>query len=80
MSRELGSSQVAVNAVAPGLTVVEATEYVPQHRHDLYREGRAINREQLPEDITGLIAFLLGRDAGFITGQLIAVNGGFVMH
>src|SRR5213595_449274 len=51
LARELGRDQVTVNAVAPGLTLVEATEYVPQHRHDLYREQRAIPREQLPEDV-----------------------------
>jgi len=80
MARELGTDGVAVNAVAPGLTLVEATEYVPEERHRLYVDGRAINREQLPEDITGVVAFLLSDAAGFVTGQLIPVNGGFVMN
>lgn len=80
MARELGTDGVAVNAVAPGLTLVEATEYVPEERHKLYVDGRAINREQLPEDISGVVGFLLSGAAGFVTGQVIPVNGGFVMN
>lgn len=80
MARELGSCGITVNTVAPGLTLVEATEYVPAERHALYVEGRAINRAQVPEDVCGAVTFLLSEGSGFITGQLLAVNGGFVMH
>jgi len=80
MARELGPDGITVNAVAPGLTLVEATEYVPEERHRLYMEGRAINRAQLPEDVCGAVTYLLSAGAGFVTGQLLAVNGGFVMH
>lgn len=80
MARELGADSVAVNAIAPGLTIVEATAYVPKERHDLYIAGRAIQREQFPEDITGIVTFLLSDSGGFITGQVIPVNGGFVMN
>ncbi|MCZ7564821.1 MAG: SDR family oxidoreductase [Burkholderiales bacterium] len=80
MARELGAAGTTVNAVAPGLTLVEATEYVPAERHRLYVDGRAINRAQVPEDVCGAVNFLLSDAAGFVTGQLLAVNGGFVMH
>lgn len=80
MARELGPDRITVNAVAPGLTLVEATEYVPAERHRLYQEGRAIHRAQLPEDVCGAVTYLLSDAAGFVTGQLLAVNGGFVMH
>jgi NAD(P)-dependent dehydrogenase (short-subunit alcohol dehydrogenase family) len=80
MARELGPDRITVNAVAPGLTLVEATEYVPAERHRLYQEGRAIGRAQLPEDVCGAVTYLLSDAAGFVTGQLLAVNGGFVMH
>lgn len=80
LARELGVHGITVNTVAPGLTLVEATEYVPADRHRLYVEGRAINRTQMPEDVCGAVAFLLSEEAGFITGQLLAVNGGFAMH
>ncbi len=80
MARELGEFGIAVNTIAPGLTLVEATEYVPQARHDLYVNGRAINRAQLPDDVVGTCLFLLSDHASFVTGQLLPVNGGFVMN
>jgi NAD(P)-dependent dehydrogenase (short-subunit alcohol dehydrogenase family) len=80
MAREMGADRITVNAVAPGLTLVEATEYVPEERHRLYLEGRAIQRPQVPEDVCGAVTYLLSDTAGFLTGQLLAVNGGFVMH
>jgi NAD(P)-dependent dehydrogenase (short-subunit alcohol dehydrogenase family) len=80
MARELGAEGVTVNAVAPGLTLVEATEYVPVERHQLYAGGRALNRAQVPADVCGAVIYLLSDAAAFVTGQLLAVNGGFVMH
>ena len=44
MARELGPQGITINAVAPGLTLGESTEYVPQARHEHYRNGRAIER------------------------------------
>lgn len=80
LARELGAAGITVNAVAPGLTEVEATQYVPAARHDQYREGRAIQRAQLPADVNAAVLFLLTRASGFVTGQLLPVNGGFVMN
>jgi len=80
LARELGPDNVAVNAVAPGLTIVEATEYVPEERHRLYVEGRALSRRQMPDDVVGAVMFLLSDAADFVTGQLLPVNGGFVMN
>jgi NAD(P)-dependent dehydrogenase (short-subunit alcohol dehydrogenase family) len=80
LARELGPDRIAVNAIAPGLVMVEATEYVPQERKDLYVSGRAMQRPQMPEDVTGMVVFLLGPGAGFVTGQLVPVNGGFVFN
>lgn len=80
MARELGDHGIAVNAIAPGLTLVEATEYVPRERHDQYVEGRAMRRPQVPEDVAGAALFFLSDAAGFVTGQLLPVNGGFVFN
>jgi NAD(P)-dependent dehydrogenase (short-subunit alcohol dehydrogenase family) len=80
MARELGEHRIAVNAVAPGLTLVEATEYVPAARHQQYLDGRAIRRPQHPDDVVGAALFFLSDAAGFVTGQCLPVNGGFVMH
>lgn len=79
LARELGPRGVTVNCIAPGLVRVWATEYVPQDRHDLYEQGRAIQRAQFPEDVTGAAVFLLSPAASFVTGQLLPVNGGFVL-
>jgi NAD(P)-dependent dehydrogenase (short-subunit alcohol dehydrogenase family) len=80
MARELAEHGICVNAIAPGLTLVEATEYVPQARHDQYANGRAITRAQMPDDVTAAALFLLTPSSGFITGQILPVNGGFYMH
>ena len=80
LARELGGDGITVNAVAPGLVRVEATEYVPRARHEQYESGRAIPRAQYPEDVVGAVVFLLSEGAGFITGQVLPVNGGFVLN
>ena len=80
LARELGPDGIAVNCVAPGLTKVEATEYVPRERHALYETGRAMPRAQLPEDCVGAVLFLLSPGADFVTGQLLPLNGGFVFN
>lgn len=80
MARELGEKNICVNTICPGLTLCEATEYVPQERHDHYINGRAIQREQVPADITGSVLYLLSDLSGFVSGQMLPVNGGFVCN
>lgn len=80
LAREWGGDGITVNAVAPGLTLVEATEYVPKARHEKYLEGRALPREQQAADVCGAVLFALSGLSRFVTGQLLAVNGGFVMN
>jgi len=80
LARELGPDGIAVNAIAPGLTLGQATDYVPEERHRLYVENRAMPRAQLPQDVVGAVLFLLSDAADFVTGQLLPVNGGFVLN
>lgn len=80
LAREFGPDNITVNAIAPGLTLVEATEYVPEARHRLYHDQRAISREQVPADVSGAVVFALSDLSRFVTGQLLPVNGGFVMN
>ncbi|NUU67294.1 SDR family oxidoreductase [Enterobacteriaceae bacterium BIT-l23] len=80
MARELGERRIRVNAIAPGLTRVEATEYVPAERHQLYENGRALAGAQHPQDVTGSVVWLLSDLSGFVTGQLLPINGGFVFN
>ena len=78
LSRELGADGITVNALAPGLVRVEATEYVPEERKQLYVQGAAIQRPQVPDDTVGAAVFLLSDGAGFISGQILPINGGFI--
>ncbi|WP_277968433.1 SDR family oxidoreductase [Sphingomonas echinoides] len=78
LSRELGPFGVTVNAIAPGLVRVEATDYVPEERKQLYVDRAAIPRAQLPADVVGTAVFLLSDASGFVSGQVIPVNGGFI--
>lgn len=80
LAREYGADGITVNAIAPGLVLVEATEYVPEDRHRLYVEQRALQREQVPADVCGAALFALSDLSRFVTGQLLPVNGGFVFN
>lgn len=78
LSRELGVDGITVNALAPGLVRVEATEYVPEERKALYVSGAAIQRPQVPQDTVGAAVFLLSDAAAFVSGQILPINGGFI--
>lgn len=79
MAREVGDDGITVNAVAPGLTEGPSAVGIPAERHRLYAAGRAITRAQQPDDLVGAVRFLLSDAAGYITGQTLVVDGGFVM-
>lgn len=80
MARDGGPHGVRVNAVAPGLTRVEATATVPASRYQLYADNQVLSREQTPEDVAGTVEFLLSDAASYLTGQTLVVDGGFVMN
>ena len=77
LARELGPSGIGITVVAPGILRTLSTEYVPEDRHQLYENGRAVPGPQTPEDIVGTIVFLLTPAALAVTGQVIPVNAGF---
>jgi NAD(P)-dependent dehydrogenase (short-subunit alcohol dehydrogenase family) len=79
MARDAGPFGVRINAVAPGLIRVEATESVPDSRYELYQNQRVLPRDQTPSDVSGAVSFLLSQDAAYMTGQTLVVDGGFVM-
>jgi NAD(P)-dependent dehydrogenase (short-subunit alcohol dehydrogenase family) len=80
LARELGSRMIRVNCLLPGLTVGEATKDIPEQRWNDYAENTILKRKQLPDDLDGVVAFLLSDDSKFVTGQTVAVDGGFSMH
>jgi NAD(P)-dependent dehydrogenase (short-subunit alcohol dehydrogenase family) len=83
LARELGPDNVLVNAVSPGYTLSEGNlanaEFLAVYRKAAI-ETRSIPRDAWPDDIAGAVAFLASDDAGFITGQILAVDGGSVYH
>lgn len=78
MARDAGPDNITVNAVAPGITETEATQGIPEERHELFRLNRALDRPQRPADLTGAVRFLLSDSAAYITGQTLLVDGGFI--
>lgn len=83
LARELGSDNITVNAVAPGYTLTDSNlaneEWLAVYR-SLAVNSRSIPRDGYPEDIVGAVAFLASEDAAFISGQVLAVDGGNVYH
>jgi NAD(P)-dependent dehydrogenase (short-subunit alcohol dehydrogenase family) len=75
---ELGASGVRVNTVRPGLTRTDLVEAItaPGPVHDDYIDCMPLARLGEPEDVAGLVRFLIGPEAGWITGQNVGVDGG----
>lgn len=80
LARELGERNIRVNCLLPGLTMGEATKDIPPARWNDYASRTILKRTQQPDDLDGVVAFLLSEDAKFITGQTLAVDGGFSLH
>jgi 3-oxoacyl-[acyl-carrier protein] reductase len=80
LAQELGPFGVRVNAVAPGFVQTPATarqwaSYSPERQRALV-EGTPLRRLGTPQDIARAVLFLASDDAGFITGEILSVNGG----
>ncbi len=77
-SIELGPKGVRVNAVAPGFTETPMLESVPEKVLDDIRAKTPLRRLGKPEDIANAYLFLASDESSFVTGQVIAVNGGLL--
>lgn len=86
LARELARRNILLNAVCPGPTdtpmLQDFMNQGPggQKVHDAMKRAIPLKRLGQPEDIPGIVAFLLSDDASFITGQVISVSGGLTMH
>ncbi len=81
LARELGKDGITVNALAPGFTHSENVVKRADHMRsgEVTRTTRAIQRDELPEDLVGAVSFLASDDAAFMTGQTMVVDGGSAM-
>lgn len=83
LARELGRDFITVNAVSPGYTLSEGNlgnkEFLASYRESAIAT-RALPRDGWPADIVGAVAFLASDDASFVSGQILAVDGGSVYH
>jgi NAD(P)-dependent dehydrogenase (short-subunit alcohol dehydrogenase family) len=79
LARELGSRSITVNVVAPGPVATNMTAALGQDRLDQLTEAVPLGRMAEPEEIAGVVAFLAGDDAAYITGAVIPVDGGLGM-
>ncbi len=78
-ARELAPRGITVNAIAPGFIDTAMTEDLPDKAKQAMLSQIPLGRIGLPEDVAGLVAFLASSEAGYITGQVIHVNGGMYM-
>jgi len=78
-ARELASRGITVNAVAPGFVLTELTQDLPEALMAQITERTPLGRFGTPEEIADAVAFLASDEAGYITGQVLAVDGGLVM-
>lgn len=78
-ARELGRSGIRVNAVAPGFTATEMVASMPENILDGMRGRTPLGRLGEPRDIANAYLFLASDEAGFITGEVLRVDGGIVV-
>ena len=80
LAHELGPDGIRVNAVAPGFTETESALLLGGDASVRSIARRALPRAETPDDLAGTMVYLASADSDFVTGQLIAVNGGSVLH
>jgi 3-oxoacyl-[acyl-carrier protein] reductase len=78
-ARELASRGITCNAVAPGFVLTELTKDLPEALQAEIIARTPLGRFGTTEEIANAVAFLVSDDAAFITGQVLAVDGGLVM-
>lgn len=79
VAKELGSRGITCNAVAPGYVATDLTASLPDDLVQLAIERAPLGRAGTGEDIAAAVAFLASDEASFVTGQILAVDGGLLI-
>jgi 3-oxoacyl-[acyl-carrier protein] reductase len=79
LAQEMGSRGITVNAVAPGYIETDMTRVLPEEVKAKYLAQIPLARPGQPEDIANAVKFLVSEEAAYITGHVLAVNGGMYM-
>src|SRR5215831_12867165 len=79
LAQEMASRGITVNAVAPGYVDTDMTQALPEEVRQKILAGVPLGRMGKPDDIASAVKFLVSEDASYITGHVLAVNGGMYM-
>ncbi len=80
VAKEVGSRNITCNAVAPGFIETDLTMVLPEELRQQFTNMTPLGRPGRTEDIAHAVAFLASDQASFITGHVLSVDGGLVMH
>ena len=78
VAKEMGARNIRVNAIAPGFIATEMTDALPQEVKDDYAKRISLRRLGQGEDIANVVLFLASDLAGYVTGEVITVDGGMM--
>lgn len=79
LAKELGPSGINVNCIAPGVIATDMNSNIDEISLNSLREETPLERLGSPDDVANMILFLASDKADFITGQVISVDGGFIL-
>jgi len=79
VAREVGKKNITANCIAPGFIMTEMTEVLPDAVKDAAKQIIPVRRFGHVEDVARAVAFLSDDDSGYITGQVLCVDGGMAM-
>ena len=79
LAKEMGARGITVNAVAPGYISTDMTAALPDAAKEAMLSTVPVGRAGNPEDVAAAVAFLASEEAGYITGQVLSVDGGMGM-
>jgi len=79
LAKELGLSGITVNCVAPGLIDTPMSDVLDDESKTAFTDTLPIQRIGLPRDVSYAIEYFMSEDASFVTGQVLAVDGGYTI-